>query len=212
MGSERAPIRRGLALPRSALAVVGVLALALGLLLAGAVPVRADTGVAASSPPGTVVAWGDDFPYGQTDVPAGLSNVTAIAGGAIHSLALKSDGTVVAWGSSYASYLHGGEVFPATVPPGLTGVIRDRGEQRAQPRAEDRRYGRGLGPRWRSRWVRAGDHTGRTQRRNRDRGRGSPQPRPEERRHRRRLGRLRVRLPGGRAGWAERRDRDRGRA
>src|SRR5450759_3264757 len=34
--------------------------------------------------------------YGQTTIPAGLSGVTAIAGGGNHSLALKSDGTVVA--------------------------------------------------------------------------------------------------------------------
>jgi hypothetical protein len=44
-----------------------------------------------------------------------LSNVVAIAAGDVHSLALKSDGTVVAWGDNLA-----GE---CTVPPGLTGVI-----------------------------------------------------------------------------------------
>lgn len=43
---------------------------------------------------GTVVAWGDE------DVPAGLSNVTAIAVGEHHSLALKSDGTVYGWGEN----------------------------------------------------------------------------------------------------------------
>ena len=36
--------------------------------------------------------------YGQCNVPAGLSQVIAVAGGGYHSLALKSDGTVVAWG------------------------------------------------------------------------------------------------------------------
>src|SRR5687767_3244865 len=41
---------------------------------------------------GTVVAWG------QTSVPAGLSNVVAVAAAADNSLALKSDGTVVGWG------------------------------------------------------------------------------------------------------------------
>ena len=35
---------------------------------------------------------------GQSDVPAGLSNVVAVAAGGQHSLALKADGTVVAWG------------------------------------------------------------------------------------------------------------------
>jgi len=46
-------------------------------------------------------------------VPAGLTNVTAIAGGANHSLALQSDGTVVAWG--------GGPGGPP-VPAGLRNV------------------------------------------------------------------------------------------
>ncbi len=69
---------------------------------------------------GTVVAWGCGSGYdsGQCAVPAGLSDVTAIAAGGwhieSHSLALKSDGTVVAWGSN--SY---GET---TVPAGLNNV------------------------------------------------------------------------------------------
>ena len=46
---------------------------------------------------GTVVAWGGDF-WGQTNVPAGLSNVVAIAAGFNVSVALKADGTLVAWG------------------------------------------------------------------------------------------------------------------
>jgi len=41
------------------------------------------------------VGWGYDY-YGQTDAPPGLSNVIAIAAGYYHSLALKSNGTVVA--------------------------------------------------------------------------------------------------------------------
>ncbi len=44
-----------------------------------------------------VIAWGDDT-YGQTEVPAGLTNVVAIAAGQNHSLALGADGTVAAWG------------------------------------------------------------------------------------------------------------------
>ena len=63
----------------------------------------------AQRPAGTVVAWG-----GQTNVPANLTNVVAIAAGEGHSLALKSDGTVVAWGDN---------TFGQTdVPPGLSGV------------------------------------------------------------------------------------------
>ncbi len=48
---------------------------------------------------GTVVAWGFNG-NGQTNVPAGLTNVMAIAAGGYHCLALKNDGTVVFWGDS----------------------------------------------------------------------------------------------------------------
>lgn len=62
---------------------------------------------------GTLVAWGaNDF--GQTNVPAGLSNVVALAAGYSHSLALKADGTVVNWGESADRY-------PA--PPDLSNVV-----------------------------------------------------------------------------------------
>jgi hypothetical protein len=47
--------------------------------------------------PGTVVGWGGE---GLADIPADLNNVVAIAAGDFHSLALKQDGTVVAWGRS----------------------------------------------------------------------------------------------------------------
>ncbi|MDB6109332.1 MAG: hypothetical protein JWR69_1082 [Pedosphaera sp.] len=72
---------------------------------------------------GTVVAWGSNNSYGQTNVPVGLSGVTAIsAGGPIgnHNLALKADGTVVEWGE-WGSY-GGGAVVTASVPAGLSGV------------------------------------------------------------------------------------------
>jgi alpha-tubulin suppressor-like RCC1 family protein len=49
---------------------------------------------------GTVVAWGYNGPYslGPTNVPAGLSNVVAIAAGGGHCLALQNDSTVIGWG------------------------------------------------------------------------------------------------------------------
>ena len=53
--------------------------------------------------------------YGQLNVPAGLSGVTAIGGGGAHIVALKSDGTVVAWGDNSAGQ--------TTVPAGLSGVM-----------------------------------------------------------------------------------------
>lgn len=81
---------------------------------------------------GTVVEWNDldtptidsplvlrrpttTLPTGLTTGPAGLSGVTAIARGGSHSLALKIDGTVVAWG--------GENYFGQTsVPAGLSSV------------------------------------------------------------------------------------------
>ncbi|NBV22921.1 MAG: hypothetical protein EBS05_13515 [Proteobacteria bacterium] len=66
-------------------------------------------------PPTTsrVLAWGKNT-FGQATVPAGLSNVTAIAAGDLHTAALKSDGTVVAWGYNVGRQTN--------VPPGLSGV------------------------------------------------------------------------------------------
>ena len=62
--------------------------------------------------------------YGQTNVPAGLTNVTAIAAGGEHSLALKSDGSLVAWGAGDAGET---DIWPeygqATVPAGLAAVV-----------------------------------------------------------------------------------------
>ena len=52
---------------------------------------------------GTVVGWGGNISYeaagpvcyGQADIPPGLSNVVAISTRFPHSIALKSDGTVI---------------------------------------------------------------------------------------------------------------------
>jgi hypothetical protein len=51
-------------------------------------------------------------------VPAGLSNVVAIASGDSHSLALKNDGMVVAWG-----FDHSGTSGLTLVPAGLHNVV-----------------------------------------------------------------------------------------
>src|SRR5205807_302515 len=47
---------------------------------------------------GKVVAWGKND-GGQTNVPAGLSNVVAIVARSSCNLAVKDDGTMVGWGS-----------------------------------------------------------------------------------------------------------------
>lgn len=53
-------------------------------------------------------------------MPAGLSNVVAIAGGWAHSLALKADGTVVVWSSDD---MLSGDLGATNVPSGLSNVI-----------------------------------------------------------------------------------------
>src|SRR5947209_2840751 len=61
--------------------------------------------------PGTVISWGNQvIPYVQPG-----TRYQAIAAGGDHSLALKSDGTVLAWGCSADGQ--------STVPANLTGVI-----------------------------------------------------------------------------------------
>ncbi len=62
----------------------------------------------------SVLAWGDNND-GECNVPAGLTDAVALAGGGIHSLALRGDGTVIGWGNNGF-----GE---ATPPPGLTNVV-----------------------------------------------------------------------------------------
>jgi alpha-tubulin suppressor-like RCC1 family protein len=88
---------------------------------------------------GTVLAWGGgssgELGNGQTGYAAssltpfavpGISGVTQVAAGAAHSLALKSDGTVWAWGWNYFGQLGTGstEIFglAPTQVKDLTGV------------------------------------------------------------------------------------------
>jgi alpha-tubulin suppressor-like RCC1 family protein len=67
-----------------------------------------------------VAAWGNNYNTsqiyeGQATVPADFTNIVAVAGGGYHSLALRSDGTVVAWGDD-----HYGQT---DVPTGLGNVV-----------------------------------------------------------------------------------------
>jgi alpha-tubulin suppressor-like RCC1 family protein len=82
----------------------------------GAVPelaVEQPAGTLLKSSRSQVVAWGWND-HGQTNVPAGLTDVVAIGAGARHTVALQSDGTVVGWGSDIEGQ--------TSVPAGLTDV------------------------------------------------------------------------------------------
>jgi alpha-tubulin suppressor-like RCC1 family protein len=67
-------------------------------------------------------AGGGNVDYGQAIIPAGLTGIKALSGGRYHSLALKNDGTVVAWGA--VTNPPGGQVAfgQSIVPPGLNNV------------------------------------------------------------------------------------------
>ena len=68
----------------------------------------------------SVRAWGWNG-YGQCNVPADLGPCTAIAGGGFHTVSLRTDGTVRAWGAgttntgSYPNY--GQSIVPADLGP-----------------------------------------------------------------------------------------------
>ena len=83
------------------------------------------TVIPTGTPAGTVESWGLFVSSGQTNVPAGLSNVVAVAGGRYHSLALKFDGTVVGWGGESPEFMppdafNYGQITP---PVDLTNVV-----------------------------------------------------------------------------------------
>ena len=71
----------------------------------------------------SIASWGLNQ-YGERNVPDGLGDVLQVAAGYIHSLALKPDGTVAAWGAGTtndpASFENRGQ---SVVPPGLSGVV-----------------------------------------------------------------------------------------
>ena len=71
------------------------------------------TGTAvAEVPQGAIVAWGYNG-YGQLNVPAPNADFIAVAAGEMHSLGLKADGSVVAWGSDSPHDDHGQCNVPA---------------------------------------------------------------------------------------------------
>lgn len=60
-----------------------------------------------------VAIWGDAG-SGQANFPLGLTNIKAIAAGYYHTLALRNDGTVLAWGFSYDQ---------TNTPPNITNLV-----------------------------------------------------------------------------------------
>jgi hypothetical protein len=69
-----------------------------------------------------VVAWGYNG-YGQASVPlAAQSGVVAIAAGKSHTVALKDDGTVLAWGSNDEDEDHGQTNIPAAALNGALAI------------------------------------------------------------------------------------------
>jgi alpha-tubulin suppressor-like RCC1 family protein len=84
-----------------------------------------------------------------TNIPAGLTNVVAIAAGNYHNLALQADGQLVSWGYYYPSsgYWFANSWSSATnVPPGLTNVtsIAAGGGQNLAVRSDGRVVAWGL--------------------------------------------------------------------
>lgn len=62
------------------------------------------TGVGPAVPSGgLVVTWGQNY-YGQCSVPSPNADFVDVAAGSRHSVGLKSDGTVIAWGSNLDDY------------------------------------------------------------------------------------------------------------
>jgi uncharacterized delta-60 repeat protein len=97
-----------------------------GVCLALLLSVLALTATRAAVPT-PVVAWGYNSD-GQVTVPvAAQSAITAIAGGNLHSLALKSNGSVVAWGHNF----QGQTDVPAAAQSGVIAIAASGGHSLA---------------------------------------------------------------------------------
>jgi hypothetical protein len=100
--------------PRLALRLCAVVVLSVGLL--------STAGAAQASVNGGVVAWGCSGDPAPCAVPAtATSGVAAIAAGVVHSLALKQDGSVIAWGCPRFND-YGQCNIPAAAASGVTAV------------------------------------------------------------------------------------------
>ncbi len=71
----------------------------------------------------SVTSWGLNQ-YGERTIPANLGQVVAVAAGVAHSLALRADGTVAAWGAGETNNPGNGLDFgQSIVPVGLSNVV-----------------------------------------------------------------------------------------
>ena len=69
-----------------------------------------------------MAAWGLNL-NGQTDIAPGLTNMLAIGCGGSHQLAVRSDGTVAAWGAGTNNTGFNSQFGQAMPPAGLTNVV-----------------------------------------------------------------------------------------
>jgi alpha-tubulin suppressor-like RCC1 family protein len=92
-----------------------------GLVLAGSAPAQARV-----APPvlnrAIVAFWGANS--GTPANVTGLTGVTQVSAGTLHSLALRSDGTVWAWGRNDLGQLGDGTTVSTEVPVQVTGLSR----------------------------------------------------------------------------------------
>ena len=69
-----------------------------------------------------LLGWGRND-YTQADIPGGLTGVTGIAAGLYHSLALRANGTVTAWGAGTTNADSSPDYGQSMVPAGLSNVV-----------------------------------------------------------------------------------------